>query len=187
VNSQPTYKYEYSFWRPLADSSAAVRAMGLIRFLHDGSLIHGIWRTDAVRSALEAHGPLTYLGSDGVLLTLASLKGRFVYDRETHLILRDVHPTYSRKAQLKRLKGDTFNEDSESMSVMQRRQYELAASVSPKGAMMGLIHRLRARYHLIGRFGPFGDTLTTASLDRLLQRRLVRASVNRLERVFGSN
>jgi glycosyltransferase involved in cell wall biosynthesis len=187
VSGQPTYKYEYDFWRLLAHPSAEVRVLGWIRYQHDGSLIHGIWRTEALRAAMDEHGPLDYLGCDNVLLTMALLKGRFVHDPNTHLILRD-REVYSMEAQMKRLMGArTTGAEPLSRLQMGRRQFALAVALSKDSGVAGLLFRLRSHYHLVSRCGLFGETMLTRNFERALfrQHRLHTRAQRWQERVAG--
>jgi hypothetical protein len=138
--------------------------------MHDGSLIHGIWRTEALRAAMDDHGPLDYLGCDNVLLTIALLKGRFVHDPNTHLILRD-REVYSMEAQMKRLMGaQTTGAEPLSRVKMGRRQFAVAAALARQSGLGGLLFRLRAHYHLASRCGPFGETPLARNFERALFR-----------------
>jgi glycosyltransferase involved in cell wall biosynthesis len=189
LNGEPIGTYDYAYHDLLADKSSSVRTLGLIRFLDDCSLIHGVFRTAALRRACAAVGPGGYPGFDHVLLGHAALEGRFLYDARVRLLRRDVHPVADAAAQFKRIVGQVSNDQAPtkqqlSRRTMQQLQYELAIQASRDMGGAGLMYRLWARHHLVRRFGTFGDTLTTQGLDRLLQRRLVRASLDRLGRVL---
>jgi len=176
--------YEYSFAPLLADRSPAVRTLALIRYLFDCSLVYGVFRTDALRAALKANGATPYLGADHVLLGRAALAGRFVHDPDTHFLRREMRAGDTAAAQVKRMKGDAAPAGEVSRRTMQREQYALAARASADAGLARTLFRLRARYHLVRRFGPFGEGFADRQLDRALSQRLVRGSIDRLERVL---
>jgi hypothetical protein len=186
ANGAPLGRYDYSFHEPLTDRSPWVRTLTLIRHLSDCSLVHGVFRTDALRTAFRACGTNAHLGVDLVLLGQVALAGSFVHSSETHLIRREVRVADSPAAQLKRIAGAASSErtsatEPPSQRLMQRRLYALAAGASRGGGLAGTWLRLRARYHLVNRFGGFSDTLTGRFADKILRRPLVRASMNRLD------
>jgi glycosyltransferase involved in cell wall biosynthesis len=181
---EPIGKYEYAFAPSLADRSPAVRTLALIRHLFDCSLVHGVFRTEALRAALKANGSTPYVGADHVLLGRAALAGRFVYDSSTHFLRREMHSADTAAEALKRMKGGAPAAAEVSHRTMQREQYALAARASADGGLARSLFRLRARYHLVRRFGPFGEGLADRQLDRVLSQRLVRGSIDRLERLL---
>jgi glycosyltransferase involved in cell wall biosynthesis len=168
LNGQPAGEYEYFYHAMLSDKIASTRIMGLIRHLYDCSLIHGVFRTEALRSAFKASGSEVYLGPDLVLLTSAALKGLFLYAPETYLIRRDAHPADTQHEQKKRL--DPRQTDGRRLTYceLQRRQYALAAEVSKGTGLSGLLFRLKARTTLVRRFGPFGETFLQRMSDVFL-------------------
>jgi glycosyltransferase involved in cell wall biosynthesis len=168
VNGNPSGDYEYFYSAMLADKSPAIRILGLIRHLSDCSLIHGIFRTEALRAVWNATGDEAYRGGDHVLLGHAAIKGQFLYAPQTYLIRRDAHPIDSPHEQLKRM--GVRQPDSEQLrySEMQRRQYAQAKSVSKGAGLSGLLYRLKARTILVQRFGPFGEAAVARKLDLFL-------------------
>jgi glycosyltransferase involved in cell wall biosynthesis len=189
VEGSTTGRYDYAYARRLADRAPSARTLALIRYLDDCSLIHGVFRTDVLRAAWEASGPsLRYLGFDHVLLVNAALRGPFIYAPSTCLIRRNVHAADTAAARMKRIEGRGHAGETSpappSHSTMQREQYAVVASLAREAGPAGLLLRLRARFHLVSRFGSFGDTLVTSGLDRLLQARLVRTSMTELERLL---
>jgi hypothetical protein len=119
----------------------------------------------------------------------AALEGPLVYARETHLVRRVVRKDDTEMALLKRMMGQAppdpgLREEPASKRTMQRAQYALADRASRGDGVAGVVYRLRARHHLVQRFGIFGDTFLDEALDRLLQRRPIQTSMNRLDRLF---
>ena len=175
MNGKPAGDYDYYYYATLADKSPATRIMGLIRYLDDCSLVHGVFRTETLRVAWIASGVDAFIGADHVLLTHAAIKGPFLYAPETYLIRLNAHSADSPLKRLKRM--DLRQPDREQLSRrgMQRQQYVLAATVSKGTGLSGFLYRLIARTSLVKRFGRFGDTFLTRNLDVfiiLLTRRL---------------
>ncbi len=183
LNGEETGSYEYAFHRLLSDRSSSVRTMALIRYLDDCSLFHGLFRTSVLRATWDGCGSTGYLGKDHALLSDAAVKGPFLYRPQTHLIRRNVHPGDTSAAQQKRI---TSADSEVSFAAMQREQFRLAELVSRQGGPSAWLYRLRARYHLVSRFGPFGQTVVTSAFDRLLQRRHVRFSMRQLDRLLDA-
>lgn len=168
TNGNPSGDYEYYYHATLANKSSTTRILGVIRHLHECSLIHGVFRTEALRAAWHASNVGAYLGPDHVLLTYAAKVGRFLYAPKTCLIRRDVHANDTPYKQLTRLDLRQPNREQLSRREMQRRQYELAATVSKGTGLTGLVYRIKARSSLVKRFGPFGDTFMARKLDTFL-------------------
>lgn len=168
VNGKPVGNYDYYFHALLADKSPAMRILGLIRHLQDCSLIHGVFRTEALRKAWNTWGGNAYRGADHVLLTHAAIKGMFLYAPETYLIRRDAHLADTPQAQLKRL--DIRQPDGKQLTYreMECRQYALAVTETKGTGLPGFLFRLKARFSLVERFGPFGETPMTRKLDLFL-------------------
>ncbi len=174
VHGGPIDTYDYLYSQRLTDPSPSVRLLGLIRHLEDCSLVHGIFRTDALRAAWAARGAaIDYYGADHVLLGRAALEGRFLYEPRTHLIRRDAHPGADTAAdQVRRNKGREHAPNAEDLSLrtMQRQQYAAMVEASRDDGVAGLLQRLKARYHLVNRFGSFGETPSAFWLDRVMNR-----------------
>jgi glycosyltransferase involved in cell wall biosynthesis len=192
LDGEPTGTYEYGFHRLLSDRSAAVRTLALIRHLDDCSLLHGVFRTNALRDAWDGCEEAGYMAFDHVLLGHAALKGRFIAVPRTHLIRRNAHPDDTATAQFKRITGDAKRDraptvEELSRATMQRAQYALAENASQHRGVDDWLYRLRARWHLVNRFGPFGTTPVTSRLDRLLQLRSVRFSMTQLDRLLDTH
>ncbi|MGA8148086.1 MAG: glycosyltransferase family 2 protein [Gallionellaceae bacterium] len=169
LNGKPIGDYDYFYHEMLADRSPTTRVLGLIRHLSDCSLIHGIFRTEALRAAWHATGVDAFLGVDHVLLTLAAIKGPFVYAPETCLIRRNAHPADTPQEQVKRMDPRQRDKEQVSYQEMQRRQYALAATASKDIGLSGFLFRLMARFYLVERFGPFGETFIARELDSFLR------------------
>ena len=178
VIGKPAGNYDYSYHAILSDKSPAIRLLGLIRNVSNCSFIHGIFRTDVLRDVLTAAGADVYIGADIFLLGCAAVQGSFLYAPETYLIRRNAHPTDTKQDQLKRM--DPCQLDSLKLTYLelQRRLYGLASSVSESTGFFGFLYRLKVRFILVKRFGPFGDTFLMRSLDAVLQffARVVRYS-----------
>lgn len=169
LKGETIHDYDYFFNSKLSDRLAKTRVLSLIRHLSYCSLIHGIFRTDALQAAWEDTGTSAYLGADHVLLTNASLRGPFLYSPETYLIRREAHPIDTSDAQVKRMNPLESNRTQSPYREMQCRQYAQAEAVSKGDGLSGFFFRLRTRFYLIQRFGPFGETFTTHSIDWLLE------------------
>jgi glycosyltransferase involved in cell wall biosynthesis len=168
LNGKSVRDYDYKYHAMLADKVATTRIMGLIRHLYNCSLVHGIFRTEALREAWKASVLEPFLGGDHVLLTDAATRGPFLYASDTYLIRRDAHPADTQHELLKRIDPRQTGSERISYREMQRRQYALASSVSRGTGLSGFLYRLKARAELVKRFGPFGDTFMTRKLDRLI-------------------
>ena len=168
VNGEFVSHYDYFYSSQIADESPSVRLLGLIRYLGDCSLIHGIFRTDDLRAAWDEYGSLVYRSADHVLLGHAALKGRFIYDPKTSLIRRDVHPVDTAVDQLKRMGVQTSNEEQLSHRMMQVKLYSQAINVSENSGLNGMMYRIRARFYLVMHFGPFGKTKTARKFEELI-------------------
>jgi len=164
-----TGKYEYFYHDLLEDESDKVRTLGLIRHLTDCSILHGLFRTKTLLISQKETGAFAYRGLDHVLLGHAALKGKFVYDPNVYLIRRDVHLIDTTEDQLIRLEDKIPNQEQLSFRMMQRRHYALAVQVSKNNGLSGLMFRIKARYYLVERFGPFGEVFITYWLDKLLE------------------
>ncbi len=178
VHGEFVSHYDYFYSSLLADESPSIRTLGLIRYLSDCSLIHGVFRTNILHTALNSSGSSIYRGADHVLLGHAALKGRFVYCPETYLIRRDVHPVDTPKDQLKRMAEQAPNEEQLTYRIMQRQQYAFAVSIYNNAGWAGLVFRIRTRYYLVNRFGSFGETFITHCLDWLLRKPWIRKFMN---------
>jgi len=189
ANGDPQHTYECDFGDLLADPSPATRTLALIRLLSDCAMIHGVFRTGALQAAFRACGSGGYLGVDHVLLGHAALEGPFVYQPTVQLTRRNPHSGDTTGAQLHRIHGAAASAppppaDTRSRVEMQRQQYAMAVATSREVGPAALLYRLRARYHLVSRFGPFGESPVEQRLDRVLRRRLVTAAVGRFERLY---
>lgn len=154
VDGSEVVHYEYPFNKLVAEKLSSVRIMGLIRHLDDCSLIHGLFRTEALKRAWPSE---KYLGGDHVLLTMVALEGRLIYVPETHLLRRDVHLHDTNEAQLVRITGNPGNRIRPDYKFMQQKQYECAARAPGKKSITKLLYLLNVRYRLAARFGPFSD------------------------------
>jgi glycosyltransferase involved in cell wall biosynthesis len=143
--------YEYAFNDVLCSSAATLRLLALIRFLTDCSMIHGIFRTAALREAWIAD---RFIGVDHVLLSTTALLGRFVYVPDAQYYRRDVHLTDTKAAQLVRIVGGASS-NFPTYSEMQRRQWALMLQATRGLGIAGIGRRCAARYFLVKRFGPF--------------------------------
>jgi glycosyltransferase involved in cell wall biosynthesis len=156
--------YEYTQATTFSADEASTRLMAAIQYLDDCSIVHGLFRTHALKNSwLQLH----CLGVDHVLLSRTILHGRFSYAPTTFLARRDVHLQDSASAQLARITGQ-LNDTRTSYLEMQQHQYGLAVNASQTLGWAGMLYRLRARYWLVHRFGPFGQSRVSALLDKLL-------------------
>lgn len=169
VNGGAVSNYNYYYSAMLADNLPTKRILGLIRYLSDCSLIHGVFRSEALRAAWNAFGADSYLGADHVLLTHAATEGSFVYAPETYLIRRDVHPADTPQQQVKRMDSQQLGIMQVTCREMQRRQYALAAAVAKGTAFPGFLFRLNARYYLVERFGEFSESILIQKFELLLK------------------
>jgi len=168
VDGGPVSNYEYLYSAMLADKSPAMRILGLIHYLVDCSLIYGVFRTEALRAVWNASGDDAYRGADHVLLGHAAIKGPFLYAPKTYLLRRDAHPVDSPQEQLKRMDPQQLHREQLTFREMQRRQFTQAKTVSKGTGLSGLSFRLKARFYLVKRFGPFGENFLTRMLDAFL-------------------
>jgi len=175
ADNQHTVRYDYSYSESLETGERVTRLLSLVRFLSDCSLIHGLFRTSALRGAWLDD---MFLGVDHVLLSRAALLGRFVYVPETCLLRRSVRADDSKEDQLVRIVGHSML-GSATHGEMQRQQYALVLESTQGGGLLGFWRRFRARVILVNRFGPFSKGTALHFLDELIQvmlsaRRFVR-------------
>lgn len=169
ADGKRNFIYDYSYSESLKKESASVRILGLVRFLTDCSLIHGIFRTDALRRAWTDE---KYLGNDHVLLTKAAQLGKFIYVPKTHFLRRDIHSNDTPEAQLARITGQAGNDIGKSYSEMQTQQYHFAAADVSKKGITRIFFLMKVRYYLVLRFGPFAEKASTRFLEQSLCRLL---------------
>jgi glycosyltransferase involved in cell wall biosynthesis len=168
IEGNPTGKYDYSYHADISNPSPVVRLMGLIRRLHDCSLVHGVFRTEQLRLAWDECAIDTFIGADHILLSYAAIHGPFLYAPQTHLIRRDAHPMDSQENQLKRMGLKQPDPSHLTHHELQHRQYSLAARISTGSGVRGLLFRIRVRYYLIARFGPFSYSIADRVYDTVL-------------------
>lgn len=152
VDGQKGNRYDYFYSPMLADDAAAARITGLIEHLTICSLIHGVFRTEALRNAWTDE---KCLGVDHVLLTKAALEGKFIYVPETYLIRRDMHADDAPENQLARITGNPGNGGQPGYARMQQLQYELASKVTNIHGFSRFLYLLKIRSRLVTRIGPF--------------------------------
>lgn len=158
-------EYEYFFNPVLAHSHARVRFLGLVRYVHDCSLIYGLFRRNAL---FAAWADVKCLGSDLLILGNAVLLGRFQYVQTTSFIRRYVRTMDSGTAQLQRIAGPTADTQNASYSEMQRRQFGTALAVTNLGWCRKLKFVFAVRLWLVARFGRFGSGGAGRTFDELL-------------------
>lgn len=168
VDGKPVGDYEYFYHAMLADRLPLTRILGLISHLHDCSLVHGVFRREALRAAWNASKIEAYIGVDHVLLAHAAINGPFLYSPETYLIRRDAHPDDTQQEQLKRMDACQLDRKQFICHELQRRLYALAVTVSKGTGLSGFLFRSRARFSLTERFGPFGESLMAKRLEFFL-------------------
>ena len=163
-NGNMVADYEYTQATAFSADEASTRLMAAIQYLDDCSIIHGLFRTSALKNSwLQLH----CLGVDHVLLSRTILHGKFSYSPTTFLVRRDVHLEDSAAAQLARITGQ-LKDTRTSYLEMQRHQYGLAVNASQTLGWAGVLYRLRARFWLVHRFGPFGQSRFSSLLDKFL-------------------
>lgn len=159
-------KYQYDFSGQLAHSQPSDRLLAIIKYLHDCSLIHGLFRTSNLKAAWE---DLQYLKGDHVLLARAILGGKFLYAPETSLLRRVVRHTVSDAVQLERITG-AKQKDRERLlpTEMQCAQYELAVQESRHMVSGAFAFRTSAWFWLVSRFGPFSKRKAGRIIEKVI-------------------
>jgi hypothetical protein len=159
-------KYQYAFSDHLANSHASQRLLAIIKYLHDCSLIHGLFRTSSLKAAW---GDMHYLKGDHVLLARAILGGKFLYAPETSLLRREVRYTVSDAAQLERITGVKHDDRVRLLPTeMQCAQYELAVQESRQMVSGALAFRTTAWFWLVSRFGPFSKRKAGRIIEKVV-------------------
>ncbi len=159
-------RYQYTFSDHLAKSRASERLLAIIKYLHDCSLIHGLFRTSSLKAAW---GDMHYLKGDQVLLARAILGGKFLYTPETSLLRRKVRHTVSDAAQLERITGVKHGDRvCLPPTEMQCAQYELAVQESRQMVSGALAFRTSARFWLVSRFGPFSKRKAGRIIEKVV-------------------
>jgi hypothetical protein len=95
------------------------------------------------------------------------LIGTFIYVPESYLLRRTVRTGDTPEAQLLRVRGSASMNTPPSYAPMQRMLYALAIETAQEQGWSGLETRLKARYFLTRRFGPFAETLVGRKLEHL--------------------
>ena len=158
--------YDYFFADKLADDRPMIRLAAIIKYLGDCSLIHGLFRTEKLRSIWTN---FSYLSGDHVLLARAAISGKFLYSSDVSFIRRNPHLHDSPDAQLERINGVKPDENVRfSRQEMQLAQYDLAVQQSRHLGWPAFFFRIHARYWLVLRFGPFGKNWGERCVDKAL-------------------
>ena len=159
-------KYLYAFSDHLARSHASERLLAIIKYLHDCSLIHGLFRTPSLKAAW---GDINYLKVDHVLLARAILGGKFLYSPETSLFRRVVRHTASDSAQLERITGVKQGNRVHLPPIeMQCAQYELVVQESRRMVSGAFAYRTSAWFWLVSRFGPFSKRKAGRIIEKVV-------------------
>lgn len=157
-------RYEYFFADQLADDRPTIRLLAVIKYLGDCSLIHGLFRTEKLRSAWTN---FSYLSGDHTLLARAVVSGKFLCSSDVLLIRRNPHLQDSPEAQLERINGLKPGKGiGISRQEMQLAQYDLAVQQSRHFGWLAFCFRVHARYWLVLRFGPFGKSWLARNIDK---------------------
>jgi hypothetical protein len=164
------YTYNYFFNDMLSSPNSWVRTLGLVRYLTDCSLLHGVFRTDVLRNAWHDYGGQIYLGADHVLLGHAACYGSFVYCPVAQLLRRDPHVNDRAEIQLTRMSALPSTREQLGYKTMQKKQFAIATRISKSTGCNGVAYRLKIRYFLVKRFGVFGGQWASRLFDRLLLR-----------------
>lgn len=153
-NGTSLYRYDYTFHPHLSSDSPTHRLQALVEYLANCSLVHGVFRTDLLKSAWHDG---KYLGCDKVLLAKAVLAGRFVYREQTYLVRTNAHADDNVRRQLARITGKSTNAPAV-LSPMQLDMYGLAVAASAGMGLRRIGYRFWTRLLLISRYGPFGES-----------------------------
>jgi len=168
--------HTYPFSRQLAQSEPSKRFHAIIKYLGDCSLIHGLFRTEDLKSAWldiqNAMGDhvLRARGGDHVLLAKLTISGKFLYTSSTSLMRRDVHLDDSPTKQLERITGLKTRPASPlaPYQVMQRSRYTLAVNEFGNRGWRSSLFCSNIRYWLIVRFGPFHERRIVRFLEMMV-------------------
>lgn len=168
MRGEPLYRYEYHYAEDLGSSDPLRRVYALVHHLDDCSLIHGIFRTDALRQAWAAR---KCLGADHVVLCNAAALGPLVYVPDTEFLRREVHAQDSVDQRLRRMTGEDAGGKLDCEEMMCA-QYRLIKRLGRGRLVRGACWRERARFRLLERFGMFATGPLNAALNRLAVRAL---------------
>lgn len=179
-------RYDYFFADRLADERPAIRLAAIIKYLGDCSLIHGLFRTEKLRSSWTN---FSYLSGDHTLLARAVVSGKFLVSHDVSLIRRNPHLHDSPDAQLERINGVKPNREARrSRQEMQLAQYDLVIQQSRQFGWSAFCFRVHARYWLVLRFGPFGKNWGERYIDKALYQFARAVSLyNRVKRHLLAN
>lgn len=177
--------YAYPFSSQLANEDPKKRFHAITKRLTDCSLIHGIFRTPALKEAW-LHVP--YRGGDHVLLAKAAILGKFLYIPSISLLRRDVHLFDSTAKQLERITGLKPQQSSASYQDMQRALHALAVNEFGYSKWRSALFCFNIRYWLIVRHGPFSEHWVTNLLEMLIFQagRPVRVCFRKLMAIYNA-
>lgn len=174
-----TTLYDYFYSDQLSNKEPHVRLMGIIKYLDDCSLIHGLFITEKLKLLWE---DFNYLASDHVLLAKVALAGRLLYESDVSLYRRSVHLNDSLSNQLKRITGAIQNHLVIPRKIeMQRAQYSLACKASKEMGWDAYFYKSKCHFWLVSRFGSFSKNNVIASFEVLIW------SASRAYRVIKKN
>lgn len=164
-NGNSKYRYHYDFASFLENNDPGVRLMSLLQKLCDCSLIHGLFRTSALKKAWI---DTPYLGGDHVLLAKAVLLGRFLYSTKTEYIRRDPHISDSHSDQMVRIVGFLPVMSFTTYKNMQIEQFSMVSNFKSYRGLRKIHFYLKARFWLIYRFGIFGKNIIDKVVDFII-------------------
>jgi len=163
-----TSYYDYFFSDLLANEQPTIRLYAIVKYLYDCSLIYGLFRTAALKSAwVDAN----YLGGDHVLLSKAAIAGKFLYEPTIFFVRLDPHLHDTSALQLERITGVNQQERQQFFRrEMQKSQFALVVQISKQMGLHGFFYRLNSRFWLVNRFGPFGEIWWKRVLEKVLRK-----------------
>lgn len=156
--------YNYFYAAQLMKDQPHLRLMAIVKYLHDCSLIHGLFVTEKLKTIW---GDFNFLGGDHVLLAKASIIGKLLYEPNTFLYRRSVHLNDNPSSQLTRIRGVSQNVELKKTQ-MQKVQYSLVCEEAKKLNKGSFFYTTEAHFWLASRFGCFSQQKSNVMLEFLI-------------------
>jgi hypothetical protein len=158
TQDRPTRLHRYPYAGRFADADPLRRLQAMIHRLSNMSIVHGVFRTQALHSEWEDG---TYLGVDNVYVAKLLRAGKFLYLPQTHLLRRDLAREVDRHAQLERIAGQPVARAAPDLQPMLLGLHAQFVRQTAGTGVVGAWHRAVAWGVLVSRHGPFGAHAAT--------------------------
>lgn len=171
-------RYDYFFARLLADSQPSRRFCAIVIYLHDCSLIHGLFKTAQLKNIWTDSN---YLGSDHVILARLAYLSKLIYQPTIALFRRDLRSQDSPSAQWRRISGHDFGAVKDrrlTKRQMQKALFSMAKEIAPEKHFSRWVFVAKIYLSLISRFGDFSDSSILSILE------IIFYNISRIKRII---